>query len=421
MSQVDAGRSVPVQPLQPAPTQIRSEASRVVAEHLDALLSEHLLPVRTRDGDEDEPYLLAVDAAGQPVVVEVVPVLDQEALLRALRHTGRAARLSTEDLARAYRSGPARFTADLADFRRTVPATSLLSTSVHGGARLLLVCATVAAGMRDVVEFLLQPGWQVEVLQVGVTVGLDGDRLVDVSQLTRTAPARTALEPTLVQRERPAPPQPRPVGSSQEGGWVRYTTPPAGVPAAAPGAARLDPPREHDVPVEPPRRIPTVVPPPFAVRRGLSPAMPRPGAPAPPQPAPLQPAPPRTAVPAPAAPESSDAHRPRPDANSWRPAFGLPYAFTGVVPTAAQPEPRLVRVAAGLGGPSVLVWNRQRRRERYEALLHPDGVIELPDGSRHTDPDTAAVVVSSAATPVDGWSVWRVDNAHGPTLADVAR
>lgn len=145
-----------------APTQApgrQAPPQAMVADQLDALLGEHLMPLRARTPGRDEPYLLAVDASGQPVVVEVVAVLDEDAVMTALRHAGRAARMSTRDLAEAYSGGPERFASHLAAFRLTVPTTALLSTFVRGGARLLLVCSHVSPGAADVLEFLLQPRW----------------------------------------------------------------------------------------------------------------------------------------------------------------------------------------------------------------------------------------------------------------------
>ena len=167
------------------------EASPVVdhttmgADQLDTLLGEHLMPLRIRANGADEPYLLAVDASGQPVVVEVVGLLDADAVLRALRHAGRASQMSTKDLADAYSGGADRFASHLAAYRLTVPASSLLSTFVRGGARLLLVCTHMDPGVRDIVDFLLQPGWQVDVLQVRAQV-VDGQRVMDVSPILKT-------------------------------------------------------------------------------------------------------------------------------------------------------------------------------------------------------------------------------------------
>lgn len=180
-----------VHPLHAVPSRTGdpSDSSGGLEDHLDSLLGEQLLPVRTRQ-DPDDPYLLAVDASGQPVVVEVVGFLDDHGVLAALRHAGRAARMTTRDLAQAYDGGPHRFAVDLAAFRLTAPSTALLPTFVRGGARLVLVCAHVAEDMADVVEFLLQPGWQVDVLRVEISHDVAGRRIVDVAPLVRVPPRR---------------------------------------------------------------------------------------------------------------------------------------------------------------------------------------------------------------------------------------
>ena len=433
MFQADEARSVSVHPPDPARTPFGGETSNMVADHLDTLLGEHLLPLRIRHGDEDEPYLLAVDASGQPVVVEVVALLDEVAVLRALRYAGRAARLSTQALASAYQGGPDRFASHLAAFRETVPATSLLSTTVRGGSRLLLVCSGIDEGMDDVVEFLLQPAWQVEVLQVGVSTGDDGSRIVDVSPLTRTPPPRRAMEPTSLRLVRssdvpgapPTPPHGLPGRLTPPGGTPTplfsstHTMPltpaidPRPIIAAAPrrtSALHRDLSGQRDLgDADATRLMPAITPPPFAVRIGMPSAQDLPRA----QPADEQD---DEQVGGP-----DDAHR-----VVWsleptdRPAPGLPYAFTGVSPgDQAVPDPFLVALAGKLGAASVLVWHRQRSGECYEALLHPDGFIELPDGSRHTHPDSAAEAACRAEAPVDGWQVWRLDTPTGPTLAEV--
>ncbi len=87
---------------------------------------------------------------------------------------------------------------------------------------------------------------------------------------------------------------------------------------------------------------------------------------------------------------------------------------TGPEPTAV--DARLVALAGR--GPLALVWHRRRRGQTYEALLRADGVIELVDGTRVTDPSAAAEIASGAQVPVDGWRVWRVEGEEGPSLAD---
>ncbi|NTW41017.1 MAG: hypothetical protein HGA44_14265, partial [Cellulomonadaceae bacterium] len=90
--QAAGARSVSVHPVAPDGTSAGWQTPAMLADDLDTLLGEKLLPLRIRQGDEDEPYLLAVDASGEPVVVEVVGLLDEPAVARALRYAGRAAR-----------------------------------------------------------------------------------------------------------------------------------------------------------------------------------------------------------------------------------------------------------------------------------------------------------------------------------------
>ena len=120
---------------------------------------------------------------------------------------------------------------------------------------------------------------------------------------------------------------------------------------------------------------------------------------------------------------------PRP-ANAARPAQALAQksaalqaAVTGI-PVAdasggiAEPLYRDLRVlCAEISSPVPLVWVRERRGERHEALLHPSGVIEVSGGARYRNPSKAATDVSGSLSQVDGWSAWRFGD-NGPTLAE---
>lgn len=389
-----------VEPQPPTRERFGAEAPDMVAEHLDALLGEQLLPVRTRQGDEDAPYLLAVDAAGLPVVVEVVPVLDEAAGTRALRHAGRAARMTGGDIAAAYHAGRERFAEHLARFRAQVPPSTLAPASPRVGARLLLVCSEVTPAMQDVAEFLLQPGWQVEILQVGVVHDAEGRRIVDVSPLVRTGPG-----PRLESHH--------------------PTTPGRGTRAGSGPPTRT--PSLHRTPSSAPApRTPRIVPPAFAgsvVTHVPDGAETRELAKVPPVPtAPPRPAVPTTALDTPplawtpsAGPAREPAPRPAP------PSAAPPYAFTGVLAPGHEavpsPDPRLAWLAAEIGEPMPLAWVRQRRGLRFDAVLTVDGLIRLPDGALHSDPGHAAAAASGVEGPVDGWSVWRLAG-DGPTLAE---
>jgi len=412
------GRTAPYVPTVPAPA---PATPSMVADQLDALLGEHLMPLRVRSGNEDAPHLLAVDASGEPVVVEIMALLDEEAVLRALRHAGRAARMSTADLAASYGGGAERFAAHLAAFRLTVPSTALLSTFVRGGARLLLVCSHIAPGMEDVLEFLLQPGWQVDVLRAEVVGQPDGSRVVELSPVSRSAPPERAVDrpswardvppppeefdPTPLFRARvaesrnaslaPAPAAPaRPAATTPAPVWSTPTAPPVRLDPAPVGPAPID-----TVPGRPPRRPSQVIAPALAE--------PRQGWPWPPD--------------SPA--ELLEQTNPTWGAPARRPApLVVPPSFA--VPVSAldseRPDPALAAVADVLDGPVVLVWCPLWATECYEALLHTDGTLETADGSRYGDVETMTRAISGYTGPLDAWQAWHVDSPAGPSLAALA-
>ncbi|WP_230684879.1 hypothetical protein [Cellulomonas sp. JZ18] len=153
--ELDEGRPRLVQPMQPLAGSFAQEVGALVTHHLAAIAGEPLFVVRSRAGAADRgdlPELLALDAAGRPVVVEVAQVLDDDAIVAALRHGGAAGRMTTSDLARAYHADPSRFAVDFAAFREHVPAGA--QTSRRDGVRLLLLCSEVAAEAADTLGFL---------------------------------------------------------------------------------------------------------------------------------------------------------------------------------------------------------------------------------------------------------------------------
>lgn len=342
------------------------------------------MPLRARTPGADEPHLLAVDASGQPVVVEIVAVLDDEAAIRALRHAGRAAKMSTRDLAQAYTGGAERFASHLAAFRLTVPSTALLSTFVRGGARLLLVCSHISSGMDDVLEFLLQPGWQVDVLHAQVVVEPDGNRVVELSPVFRSTPPQRAVDP-LERRHDPSevPFDPTPLYRVQ--------------PRPDPELYRPAPPVTPE-PAPPVSWSTTPTRPVWPAERTVDWSAQWPGG-------------------APSVEPSWPRPAPRPAARPVvPPAFAVPYYE--VQPTA--PDPVLAAVAATLQAPVVLVWCPQGATECFEALLHADGTLQTADGSLYWDVENATRAISGLTGPLDAWQVWHVDSLAGSTLAELA-
>ena len=82
-----------------------------------------------------------------------------------------------------------------------------------------------------------------------------------------------------------------------------------------------------------------------------------------------------------------------------------------------QETAELAAVAASLGKPTQIVWQRLRRGIYHEAILSVEGVITLSDGRTFTDP-TSAANAAQAVTDADGWRVWRV-GVHGAHLGDL--
>ena len=111
---------------------------------------------------------------------------------------------------------------------------------------------------------------------------------------------------------------------------------------------------------------------------------------------------------------------------SWEPLRG---SADGLAPVAealggdpskslqVQETAELAAVAASLGKPTQIVWQRLRRGIYHEAILSVEGVITLSDGRSFTDP-TSAANAAQAVTDADGWRVWRV-GVHGAHLGDL--
>ncbi|WP_418275865.1 hypothetical protein ACNHYB_13550 [Isoptericola jiangsuensis] len=194
--EVDASRPLLVQTGRSAGAvepSLGTTAHRVVDSHIDGLLGEQIFPVAQGVGP-DEPHLLALDATGSPVVVELVAELDRGALTKALDHAGWAGRLTRGEIASRYHGGPNAFQRDVAAFYDSVPITR--SQPGRSSARLIVICQEAGEEILNAVDFLRQPTMPVEVLKMGVMHSQDGRRFVDVSPLV-IHPASGATSPQL--------------------------------------------------------------------------------------------------------------------------------------------------------------------------------------------------------------------------------
>ncbi|MDM7830417.1 hypothetical protein [Cellulomonas edaphi] len=421
--ELDEGRPRLVQPMQPLAGSFAQECEALLTHHLTAIAGEPLFPVRSRTGAPDHahlPALLALDATGRPVVVEIVQVVDDDAVVSALRHAGAAARMTTTDLSRAYHADPSRFGVEFAAFREQVAFGA--QTSRREGVRLVLLCSEVAAEATDTLGFLRGPGRHVDILQVGVVRGSDDRRLIDVSPLAKHEGSRRAVEPTALRlvrasettfasamahepERRVLPPIPsRPWADHPSSGELRAVPSPPPMPRA-PAPTPLVP--------QPVTTAPTpVVAAPTAPER---PAAPAPAAAAPAVPAPAAPAAPVPTAPAPipAGPSPAELVPPAPVNHAPKPAVPA-ISAPGLVDV---PHPRLATLAKQRRAMTTLVWYRERRNQRVLAMLRNDGLIQLGAGQVFADPGHAAAAAIGTDSVIDGWRAWRLGDG-GPTLGE---
>jgi hypothetical protein len=405
--ELDAGRPVLVQPMQPAAGAFEAETQALVADHLGSLLNEQIFPVVRGQGGPTEPQVLALDAHGQPVVAEVVRVLDGEGLVRALRHAGAASRLSTDDLERAYVGGPHAFADDLRTFRESLPIAVRNAPGQYAGARVVIFCAEVAENVLDAIEFLRQPGRQLDILQVGVVRGNDGRRLLEVSPLGTHAPARRPVEPPPMRLVQPQDAFAAVMAYDErrsENPGRRLLHP---EPAFALGTPPLGAQQRVDGDDDTQRAAATG----HRMMTGQNLRVP---------PAPRTDSIPVVASRADSAPVVAD-----PIPVVAEPPVRVPTAERLLQETIRRDQETaelaagpLVAIANTLGS-TTLVWIRERRGERFEALLRADGMLQLADGQVFDDPDAAATAVSGSSRQIDGWGTWRIGD-HGQTLREAA-
>ena len=147
---------------------------------LDGLVGERVFPVVTGDG-EAQPTIIALDASGVPVAVEVVGNLDHRVLLQALNHAGAVGRMSRGQLAASYAGGLAAFGRDLQQYFETVPFRR--TAPGNRGARLVIVCSDAHDEVLNAIDFLNRPELPIKVLRAKALESRDGMSFIDASPL----------------------------------------------------------------------------------------------------------------------------------------------------------------------------------------------------------------------------------------------
>lgn len=181
----DQGHLFPTQLGWRAAEDIDPEVLGAVRDQVLELIGRPLFPIRWTGADglhaaRGEPNrLVAMDASGQVVSVEVVAALDSVRLVDALARAGRTAALGWLDLADLYPRGAAVFRRDWNGFRESLPPRPI------PGPRLYVVTGRVVDDVRPALELLADSG--VEVFEVAQRELANGRRFVEITEPFRVS------------------------------------------------------------------------------------------------------------------------------------------------------------------------------------------------------------------------------------------
>jgi hypothetical protein len=122
------------------------------------------------------PDIVALDAAGRVVVVEIKRNVDRSQLSQCLEYAGWARRASLDDLASIYHAGPTAFFSDWQEFTST-DAPRVLNRVP----RLILVARTFDGRTESALEYLADSGVPVKLISVVFYEDASGGRIMDVN------------------------------------------------------------------------------------------------------------------------------------------------------------------------------------------------------------------------------------------------
>ncbi len=357
----DSGHLVPAHFGRPTAQRLGKELIAAVRNQVLELVGRPLFPVVWESNSDSQ--LLAMDASGQTVTVEVLEVLNAQSLVTALGRAGNFAALGWLDLAAMYPAGQEAFRSDWNEFRESLPPRVL------SGPRVIIVADIITDDVRPTLELLSGAG--VEVHELTLRQANDGRRMVDVSPVRGPIAQRSQMVLTgRAARLAELPTEkPEPVAEETE-------------PAADDQPVAGDPGGVEEAEAE---RIEAGAAKEFAGDQQSFSG------------------------------EQSTGTEETTEAPAGRHAGEVadPPEYTVLMDDAAR---ALHEIAQYVGEDITLVWLQLRRGVRHEAVLQESGVMVIADGREFRDPDAAACAVSGR-DDVDGWRVWRFGDA-GANLAD---
>ncbi|WP_026460637.1 hypothetical protein [Schaalia suimastitidis] len=173
------GRLIPAQFGRNVPGGLTPEVIDAVCSQVLEIVSRPLFPITWRDlspvddGQLAEPRLIALDASGQVVSVEVVRHLDSDILISSLSRLAQTAALSWSDLAREYPGDVDGFKLGWLRFKDSMPP------SAGSGPRLVIVVASIDPAVRPALDVLAASG--VEVHEMAFRQMSNGRTFLEVS------------------------------------------------------------------------------------------------------------------------------------------------------------------------------------------------------------------------------------------------
>jgi hypothetical protein len=172
-----AGSIRPFRRLQSAAEVYETEIEELLWGNLEAFASEPLFAVARQKilPGGGIPDIVAIDADGRIVVIEIKRDVDRSQLSQCLEYAGWARQSSLDELARIYRGGQHDFFRDWQAFTGT-PSPLLLNRVP----RVMLVARAFDYRTRSALEYLQENGVPVTLITVVFYEDGSGNRLVDV-------------------------------------------------------------------------------------------------------------------------------------------------------------------------------------------------------------------------------------------------
>lgn len=442
--ELDGGQLIPAQFGRTVDAGISAEILANVRDQVLEIIGRPLFPITwTEEVVGGQPRLTALDPSGQVVSVEVLPLLDSATMIESLSRLAETANMGWNELANAYPGGIQNFRFGWAEFRNLMPP------SPAPGPRLILVVAEIVDAVRPVLDVLATSG--VEVHELSLREMSNGRRFVEVQavgprlyghnpnlllqsnnqlalpaqEVLKTAEKvtadieknssreteSTATEMRAVETDKPAATKPTyavyepdlPEADRKDALTEQATAPNSSEELSVPEFLRNQP-RAYtgtDLPSSLPKRTDR-----RASRHSRI----------------LE----KTTDTQPSVPSAYAAEAVQATAREMRAAEATRTVGAGAeatrpavpaaeVETLQQDQMGLFAIAQIVGVETELVW-RFSEVERFYAKLSPEGVIYTDKWST-TDPSEAVRLIGSVA-PFDGWEVWRLGSASGPTLKE---